>query len=573
MTSTIARDSIVASVPLLDLDLDVREYSITLDDARSPYIEARLTCAAPDADDLDLLDPRDELRVVVTLGRDMVAPVAGTQTRTLDLYLHGRTYDAAEGTVELICRSDEAILIDDMLGGTEIDDSAEEFQTSLRDIINAVLADFGAELEPGDADADFTITTNATNLIPNPSFEVDISGWTASAGASTGSRQTTVARYGSASFRARATGTTAGLGCFLDASPIGPPYPILVTAGRTYTLSVWVYTSLSGKTADARLRWANASSNIGSDSVGASVPLTPGTWTRVSVTATAPAGATNVGVWTQASGGFVAGDDVYFDAFLLTEGDSVLSYFDGSAGDTDHYTLAWTGTAHASTSTRTRLDNRSPDVLKREPGEKTWDFLASLVDAAGLRLFCDEQRRWYLVDPASFTVPGSLRVSEGFNATAAAETIDLSAADRGVPGYAETVVVKYTWLEGGEPMTAYDAAGDPHGIGRFVEVNRPYPGPGAAETLLRKSQGKGRTLDLGALADLTATPGQNLVATMPGAPIQTGLVSSVEWSSDGTMRIGSRGLTDTPETAWSLAQGAWDDVTGIPWNEIDEEGE
>jgi hypothetical protein len=39
------------------------------------------------------------------------------------------------------------------------------------------------------------------------------------------------------------------------------------------------------------------------------------------------------------------------------------------------------------------------------------------------------------------------------------------------------------------------------------------------------------------------------------------------------MAIRSRGLTDTPATAWRLAEGAWDDVTGIQWNEIDEEGE
>src|SRR5690606_35426950 len=187
---------------------------------------------------IDNLDPRQNLRVEVTLTRENVAPSMSTQTRVLDLYLHARHLNANDGTVELVCRSDEAILIDDVLGGIAVDAGAETYQASLRGIVNYVLAPFGAELEPGDADADFTLTE----------------------------------------------------------------------------------------------------------------------------------------------------------------------------------------------------DGRDPDALKREPGERAWDFLSPLVNAAGLRLFCDEQRRWHLIDPAAYTVSGSLRISEGFNATEAADDIDLSAADRGVPG-------------------------------------------------------------------------------------------------------------------------------------------
>src|SRR5690606_210913 len=113
---------------------------------------------AVDAATIDNLDPRQNLRVEVTLTRENVAPSMSTQTRVFVLYLHARHLNANDGTVELVCRSDEAILIDDVLGGIAVDAGAETYQASLRGIVNYVLAPFGAELEPGDADADFTLT-------------------------------------------------------------------------------------------------------------------------------------------------------------------------------------------------------------------------------------------------------------------------------------------------------------------------------------------------------------------------------------------------------------------------------
>lgn len=410
MTSSIATDSVTVHVPAFNLTMKPVRWSLLLDEARTPFIEAELTCVADEAMvqlvdpnrggleyplgdpggalfysvyylppqfALELLDPRERLRVKVMLTRRQIVPTGDEVSRTFDLYLHARTLDAGEGTVTLVCRSDEALLIDDMLGGTEVDASAESVQSSLRAIIDSVLAVFDASLEPGTDDADFTLTE----------------------------------------------------------------------------------------------------------------------------------------------------------------------------------------------------DGRDPDALKREPGERAWDFLDSLVQSAGLRLFCDEQRRWYLVDPAGYSVPGSLRISEGTNATAASDTIDLSAGDRGITGYAETIVVRYRWTDADKvQQVAYDAAGENHGVGRLIDVNRPFPGFGAAQAAYRKARGKGRTLALEALTDLAATPGKTLVATLPGAPVQAGVVSSVEFRDDGTMRVGSRGLTDAPETAWALQPDgyAWEDVpTGQSWDEYE----
>lgn len=563
MTSTIARDGVTATVQPAGLVLDVREYSITLDDARAPYVEARLTCAAPDADDLDALDPRDELRVEVLLERELVAPVTGEQTRTLDLYLHERTLNAGDATVELVCRSDEAILIDDMLGGTAVDDSAEEFQDSLRDIVDAVLADFGAELEPGTADADYTVTWDATNVVRNPRLGVDGTDWMVSTALGT------FARY--------AAGGPGGVGfaeLTITTAAAGEPYVVcsaaganLVTAGRTYSMVVYTYVT-AATSLYLRYAWIDASNNvIGSIVFGDPVFAPANNWLRLKAeSVVAPPGAVRISIGV--SGGtpktWPVGRKMRVTWATVVADAEAPAVFDGTGSypADAHYTYSWAGTAHASPSTRTRLDTRAREVLKRPPGSRAWDFLSSLVDAAGLRLFCDEARRWRLVDPATFTLPGQVRVSDGWNAVAAVDRIDLSAADRGVPGYVETMVVRYTWTEAGVQRTAYDAAGEEHGIGQLVEVNRPYAGPGAAAARLARGQGRGRVLDLEALTNLTATPGQELVAIFPGAPLQIGTVSAVEWRSDGTMRIGSRGLTEYTPGAIALLTGTIDDLTG-----------
>jgi len=223
---------------------------------------------------------------------------------------------------------------------------------------------------------------------------------------------------------------------------------------------------------------------------------------------------------------------------------------------------------------------RDPDALKQAPGVSDWDFLDPLVRAAGLRLFCDEQRAWRLVDPSSYRVPGEVRVSEGTNATRGEDTISLQATrPDGSPVWYTGVVVKYTWTDAaGAQQVAYDAAGTPQKV-YLIEINRPYPGPGLASARLAQATGRGRVQELEALADLNATPGMTLVSTLPATPLQTGVVSSTTWywSAEGDrhdlMAIRSRGLTDTPATAWVLAEGAWQDVAGIAWNQIDQEGE
>lgn len=204
------------------------------------------------------------------------------------------------------------------------------------------------------------------------------------------------------------------------------------------------------------------------------------------------------------------------------------------------------------------------DALVQQPGVSDWNFIQPLVQASGLRLFCDELRKWWLVD-AEYSVPGQIQIAEAVNLTRGEDVISRSDSRN----WYDSVVVRYSWTyEDGTAGIAYDSAGaNPSTKTYRVDWNTPYPGAGAAAAILARAQGRGRTLSLEALPDYDATPGKRLMATLPNTPLQSGVVSSVEWvvaaeGTSDTMRVGSRGLIDTPANAWLLALGPWSAATG-----------
>lgn len=151
--------SIVGSSPVINLS--VLQADITLDEQRAPYVEARLVIATPDVADLLELDPRGGVRILVTYTDVQIEPSSSTTTRTFDLLLHVREYQAGDSTVSLALVSDEAQLID--LGYTEQKPTSAVAPWTLRAIINSVLAKYGAILETGAADADYTPYFDTTN--------------------------------------------------------------------------------------------------------------------------------------------------------------------------------------------------------------------------------------------------------------------------------------------------------------------------------------------------------------------------------------------------------------------------
>lgn len=185
-----------------------------------------------------------------------------------------------------------------------------------------------------------------TNQIKNPSFETDLTGYTSQAN-TTQTRDTTEFLYGAASLKcvigmaARcavygATGAAAGNA---DSIPVHSSRPMI-------TFSCYVKETGTAFQVRAKIHWFNAAGTWLSDSDQALVTPTLDTWTRLSITGQPPASAKSYGVALYAN----SAGTLYTDGWLAEESPIADVYFDGDTADAA-YVHAWSGTAHASTST------------------------------------------------------------------------------------------------------------------------------------------------------------------------------------------------------------------------------
>lgn len=203
------------------------------------------------------------------------------------------------------------------------------------------------------------------------------------------------------------------------------------------------------------------------------------------------------------------------------------------------------------------------DAAAWTPGQSAWDYLRPLVDAAGLRLYCDELRLWHLVEPLS-PVAGSLSLDES-TLTLLEESVSRD------EGWYDAVIITYRWRDSSDvDRVRYDSA-ITAGYSRVLalEYERPWPGAGAARAILARARGRGRIEAATTVSDYRATPGQVLTVTTSTTPIQSGLVTRVSWDMDSDeMQIRSRDLTDTPRSAWVLIPSgiSWDAIpAGMSW--------
>lgn len=178
---------------------------------------------------------------------------------------------------------------------------------------------------------------NRTNLVTNPSFETNTTGWTGS--------EATLSRVTSP---AGVVGTTCLAATATSSVPV-VSINVPATAGTTYSASGRMRASVSGKQGRIYLVWKNSSGGSISTSLGsaASVPTT--FWLTTSMSATAPTGTASVNIQMNMFTAS-AGDVLYVDGFLFEEAASPGTYFDGDTTDTADWAYSWTGTAHNSTS-------------------------------------------------------------------------------------------------------------------------------------------------------------------------------------------------------------------------------
>lgn len=180
-----------------------------------------------------------------------------------------------------------------------------------------------------------------TNLSSNPSMETDASylfGFTNTGGSVTNAVMSGGAVSGSKYYRMTITGGGTGTGGGIY------EYNMLATGGTKYTASAYLRNNAT-RNMYMGLEWHGTATTTTVSPVSA-----VGTsWTRLSVSGTAPAGTTSVTLVMyidSATTTFGPGDYEDADAIMLTQGSTLYNYGDGNSSG-----WAWSGTANLSPST------------------------------------------------------------------------------------------------------------------------------------------------------------------------------------------------------------------------------
>lgn len=562
-------------------DLNVVDGSLKMDATNMPYIKGSLKVGFPTQPALDAMDPATQPRLTLQMLRLVNFELVELDA---DVLITERKLNHDDGTIDVSFASDDA-----QLGTYSIlapDTTALTRQSSVRSIVNGVLGKIGASLEPGTVDQPFNVLEEATNLATNPSASVDLTD-TSSANLTSVVRQTGVA-WGAHGTTYRCNGNASAQDSWLSLGT-SSGLRLGVQGGHTYTWS-GIYHSdsaMAGTAMPTRARALNVvvtapSWNGGAAGIfatSAQAPNAANTTVRPSVTFTLPKDTTAVEF--RAYHGHASTSVCYWTDFLLVEGDgkdtdgiTPVAFFDGDTLDaapgTAGYSYNWTGTAGKSTSTRTPLIARTPDVLRWDVGDTAWQFLTPILSTCGYYLWADENRRFYLTD-STFTVPGLFVIQQGDNLYSASDV--MSRESKGLDGQPlkpDGVVCNYTWLDSnGENQWARDTAGV-EGLTAVYDFERPYPGPGTAQNILDKSVGRGRVLDITCRTDLTPRPWQTVSITPPFTDPQVGVITSIEWRfQSDEMTVTTAGLLETSKDAWIFVPSTrtWSNTPSVAWKD------
>lgn len=529
-----------------DQSLGVQRGRITLDAGRAPHVESNLDIAIPSFGAAVLgLDPRLNARVRIVV--DATFPTA-VQHREFDLGVRNREVRHADAILSVTLASDEALLND--YAPLVDDETPFSLASSLRDVIDYVLgvAIPGAALEPGTTDADVTPYWRLENLVLDPSV-------TSLAHYANGGNAHNLALAGAfpwhgtsyLSWQSIAAGNS-----FVDIATQNS-----IRRGSTYTLSA--YFTGTGRQNFVRMNVLDANGAVLQRFDSVTVTLGSG-WNRISVTGTVthPAAA-SLDVF---AAGVASAANQYFDVdgIMLTEGHRLVPFFLGSTTDTDTYAYEFTGDTNASASVREPVIERAPESLTWRAGVPAYEFLNPLVQAAGLRLVCNENREWSLRDE-EYRSPGSMSIRHAVNLIDATDSI---ARDSGI--WFDARVTRYLWTDDTgleqERTDAY-ALTVPYTQLTTLEIEAPYPGPGRSEYAVRRAQGRGREVTASCVADWRAQTDMPMTVVLDGTPILTGISQTVEYDL-GTDRVTvTMRAVDTPPLAWVLGPDdlTWDDVT------------
>jgi hypothetical protein len=188
----------------------------------------------------------------------------------------------------------------------------------------------------------------ATNLIPNPRFEVDTTGWLLGGTLGTMERVTTDAYIGTACLHLNDTAGGTNKSAFI------PQGNIAVTAGTSYTLSMFIKSSLASGNPFFKIIWFDSSNGVISQNMLTCTGTNSLVWTPFYITAVAPTNAVHAGVYITYDA--AGAGDIWVDAVQLEATAYRTAYLDGSLGRTGIAAVStgysWAGTAHNSASSR-----------------------------------------------------------------------------------------------------------------------------------------------------------------------------------------------------------------------------
>ncbi len=524
--------------------LSIKGGELSLDTARVPHVQGTLTLTLPDEVVLDALDPRQSPppRVVVTA-------TDWTTTREFDLTVRELTADHKTATATVQLSSDEALLTD---YAPVLEDSARQFEASIRAVVDYVIGTAipgaGIEVFP-DVDADVTAAWALTNLVLNPRC-ASTTGYFLGTNASTLGVGSSSPWIGSG--YVRWVGTAAGPS-FLGVSVSDTR----VTPGQTYTFIAHVRASSAAQQGRLYLQYKDSAGTVvGSGALSPLFTLATGTgWSEIDLTATIPEGVVSAQPYVIGQG--AAGITYALDGVMYYQDDEFVLFFSGASTD-PHYTFAWVGTADASPSVRTPVVERPPEMFVWRAGVSAMEFLHPILQSQGLRLVCDEQRRWTLRDE-NYEAPGTVSLRAGVNLVEASGRIS-----RDGDLWFDARATRYRWTDRqGKQQERVDSYALPgHSRTSLVDVYAPYPGPGRSEYAVRRAQGVGREVTATKVSDWAVTTEQGVEVILPDPPVLIGRVRSLRYDlATDEMTITTR-TTEIPDGAIDLLVGTINALTG-----------
>lgn len=538
-----------------NIDLSMDEDSnggISFDAGRVPHVEGQITLAVEDATLLDDLDPRDSRRVLLKTHAEFAS---GTEDRSFNLGIRRTVPDRGEGTVTLYLASDEAILSE---RAQLVDDpTPRTHEASLRSVCNYVLGKIGAAMQPGAIDANVTAYWAATNVLPDPACTSSANFASGGNAAALGTDPVEPAGPSPLPGGRLLYWSSQGSGqSFVEL--IGQPS---VRVGDTWTLQVYMRRGAgAGSTGRLRLYELDQANAIVRTVESTVSPLKEGEWTLHSLTVTVQ-NPSAVKIKVYASSIATGAGQIYaLTAPMLHKGSEVIPPFSGGANATTGYITAWNGAANASASTRTPLLERRPEALVWRAGVSGMAFLHPLLLATGLRLVCDEQRRWTLRSE-DYRAEGAQAWRYAVNIETADEQLS-----RDDDSWFDGAVYEYVWTDSDgleqRRVDTWAITATPSKVIRRELRDTPYPGPGRAQHVVERAQGKGRTVTVTGIPLWTENTDQALSILLDGTPIQTGIAATVAYDfSADTVTISSR-TTDTPAGAIDLLPGTINALPG-----------